>query len=261
MSIDARYVELMHAEIDGLNTERESAELREVVARDPEIRKSFTELQELADTLARVEPVDPPPDLKDRVLGALPAGSPGHTGSFRPQRDVRLRASVALRYAYPFAAGLILGIVGYYVVSGDTSGTVPPDPSDIVGAMTAHEPAPDAGTVPGVEFDVAGIAGTARVGRVESGFSVEFDLDARVPVEVVLSYDTRDVGFRGLTQDLGEVQALEVAGGTITWAQQGHHRLAVLLAARTEAPATLDLRFLVSGGLLHSDRLELPGLH
>ena len=115
MDIDPKFVELMHAEIDGMNSERESRELQAFLEGNPEARQTFTGLQRLAETMAADGPVEPPADLRDSILHALPdTVVPGSKGWIGHLREAWPERRVAVRYAYAAAAVVVVGLAGYY---------------------------------------------------------------------------------------------------------------------------------------------------
>ena len=93
----------------------------------------------------------------------------------------------------------------------------------------------------------------------EAGFTVEFDVDSRDPVRVVLGYDPAALGFRGFALDLEAVQGLEAGGEKIAWMQSGHHRSAVVLTPRTRMASRVDLKLFAAGRMVQSRTITLPG--
>jgi len=164
-----------------------------------------------------------------------------------------------LRYGYAATAGMLLGIAAGRWSATGAAGGLGIDPSELAGTMTRLESTTASQVIGQVDLDLQGLKGTARVRPSEAGFTVEFDVDSREPVRVVLGYDPAALGFRGFAQDLEAVQGLEAGGEKIAWTQSGHHRSAVVLTPRTGRSSTIDLSFFVAGSMVQSRTITLPG--
>lgn len=258
MDIDPKFVELMHAEIDGMNSERESSELQAFLEGNPGARETFAGLRRLAETLAAVASVEPPVGLRDRIVHALPTESTsGSAGLIRRLRAAWPDRRVAVRYAYAMAAGVVIGLAGYHWAI-NSPGTPQTDSNNVVGTLVPHELILDSTVLRQLEINEADINGTVRVGRSEGGVSIEFDVAAPVPAEAVLAYDPAALAVSGLTRSLDAVRALEVGEDEIRWTLHGHHQLAVFFDKLQVAETTLELQLFVSGDLVYSGPLNVP---
>src|SRR6266511_3898713 len=65
-------IELIHREIDGVNTPDESAAFRSLIQENPEARALEAELRQVTAHFERWEEREPPPHLKQAILDALP---------------------------------------------------------------------------------------------------------------------------------------------------------------------------------------------
>jgi len=249
----------MHEEIDGAISPEGKSALRAFLDANPEAQAHYRELRGLSMTLSCVADVEPPADLKAAILRSV------RQAAERPQRGFLAwlpglwpEGRVVLRYAYAAAAGLLLGVVIMRWGPTWKSGTGEFDPSSLVGTMArqGHGAASTVLQEIPVRFSEGG--GTARVLRTGAGCTVEFDLDARTSVQVILDYKASDLDFQGLAGDSGAIEALEARAGRIAWTQTGRHRLAVLLTPRTQAPSELNLEFRVEGGSVTTGRISLP---
>ena len=71
--IDQRTLDLIHAEIDGLNSTDESSRLRELLVGDSAARDYFAGMVELSETLAGVGQIDPPEGLRLDIMRSVRA--------------------------------------------------------------------------------------------------------------------------------------------------------------------------------------------
>jgi len=258
MDIDLKFVELMHAEIDGMNSERESRELQAFLEGNPGARETFAGLQRLDETLAAVGLTEPPVGLRDRIIHALPSDSTSQSaGLIQRLRAAWPERRVAVRYAYAIAAGVVIGLAGYHWAI-HSPGLPQADSNRIVGTLVPHELVLDSTVLRQLEINEADVSGTVRLGRSGDGVSIEFDLDAPIPVEAVLAYDAAAMGVSGLTRSLDAVRTLEVGEDEIRWTIHGHQQLAIFFDTTQAAETTLELQLLVSGDLVYGSSLNVP---
>jgi hypothetical protein len=252
MDFDPRVVEMMHARIDGVISEREKSELLEFLAGNPEAREYFDDLERISQMLDGAERVTPPTALRDRVMAAI-----------TPSVSLRSRTtsgggSMILRYAYAAAAGLVLGVLAYHFISSSDFGRTVVEPAEAAGAMTALPEQAERTLIETIELDLPDGRGTVYLEKVQGGASVLLDLDSPSTVEVALEFDAGQIGFCGFTRELGGGGSLEVEEGTVTWTQQGHNRVALTVELHGGSPAKIDLRLLADGEPLINIQLNLP---
>ena len=250
MNIDPQITDLMHAEIDGVNTEQESAELQAILARDPIARDHFDQLKKIAGMLDDLDEVAPPADLKTKVLTAV--GRPSESVVVHP---TAFRTGTALRYVYAAAAGVLLGVMGFWAA---TSGLVV-DPLDVGGTMAPTDASIEPPDLHEFPLNFEGVIGTARLKPVEAGFSLEIDLSSEVPVDVVLDFSPEEVQIRGFSSDLEGMYSLEVASNQVRWVQPADDRSTILLDTLGPAPTSVEIAFLIDGTVVHSLAIGLPG--
>ncbi|HZN56302.1 MAG TPA: hypothetical protein VFB67_13370 [Candidatus Polarisedimenticolaceae bacterium] len=181
--------ELIHADLDGMATERDRARLREILLQNPAARGEYERLRRLGGLLDAVEREEPPAELVERVMGPIRTGELRRPASFA-SRLGRPQGRVVLRYAYALAAGVLLGMIGLYAVTG--RGPIGQSVSSREAAATLA-PGPSSG---GLQLSAAGVHGTATMRPAGSGAAIDVDLKASEPVEVILRFDPREDGGR-----------------------------------------------------------------
>jgi hypothetical protein len=108
----------------------------------------------------------------------------------------------ALRYAYAVAAGAVIGILGFHLLTGESlSGPVIPE-RDASATIAPSRPEGRLDLAP------AGIPGVATLRSSASGTAIGLDLNAKEPVEFLLRYDPAKEG--------GRVDVLVVRSGEAT---------------------------------------------
>ena len=200
-------VELVNGELDGTNSPGESTELAQILERDDSAKAFFDETRALFGALGSVQDVEPPAELKGRIMesisrqsAAVPAQSQGFLGSLKDLFEpVLARPGWAVSYA--FAAGLLIGVAALSVATDSTD----PGTNVVQGTM---------GSVSNVIDDA-----TIEVGQVTVNLStIDFGH------EVVL--DLTVVGSASATIQI-EKTGGSAAPATITTSGSGHFVVSV----------------------------------
>ncbi len=185
--------DLMQREIDGATSAADSARLQDILSRDPQARARYEELAALAAALARVTPVPPPPDLKDDIMAALPAGRyPTAPARWLPW-GLHLRPVV--QFGLALALGLALGVAASLLLAGGPAG----EPGLDAVAGTLLDPAARGfRTVAEADVALPAAGGRARLSRSPAYLAVGLELAADAPARC---------GFRGAAGHAAEHQS------------------------------------------------------
>lgn len=174
-----RTIELINAEIDGVLTGPDRAELNRLLLADPAVRDLRDELRQVCAAIDAIEPEDIPSDLHASIIAALPGGPIQFD---EPARTGRLGKSV-LRYAAAFAGGLLVSALAFHF-----SGTGSP-------GLGTHELAGTLApaSVDTLRIDLPQVKGqVALSGPAEAPFVVT-RLAATAPVQLIASLDGKEV--------------------------------------------------------------------
>jgi hypothetical protein len=245
-----KYLELMHAEMDGEISDEELVALREYLAFNPEARRVHAELAKLTGILNQVEQVEAPDDLRGNILAALPPRRPV-LGTVRPMSPWRLRIPT-IRYGYALAAGLLLGVLLTGLGLKNVS-TV--EKSDFYGTMTARKDNLPYVVVDQIKLNAPDLEGSVGLSRSASGTMIVFDLTGSQQVEVEVGFDGSQAGLRGFSQQPGAIRSFEAREGIISFQSQGKQRSTVILSRDKDAPLLLNLSFYVGGKLVNKGTL------
>lgn len=240
---------LMNQEIDGRNAPAESTRLRELLAADHAARREFTDLQEIASMLDRMESRTPPPDLTPSILSmvrnATTTAAPAPRRSWWPDLAGMLRRPQALRLAYVFVAGAGLGIVGTLLFRGAS------DPATLRGVSATLAPLPssrtsgDIATTP-LRFD--GGTGVARLRRTPDGFVVVVEVVPAGAARPELHLEAEGADLRGYRIENGTMQRLEAGPEGARWIPAGPGTITWYLSVRSREGAAVTLTAGLEGG-------------
>ena len=252
MTIDPRYFELIQEAIDGEIDSDGKAELDTFLAESEEGRAVYEELATLCQSLDGMPEIDPPAHLKHVLLNMAPvraAQSPA-PGPLR-----RLFAGPALGYIGMFAAGVALTLA--LVDSGQISRDAFDDVTGLVGTMASTEfHVPEHGTI---SIEKSQVAGTVTLRSTGPILIVDFDLSAREPVEIFAGYSDKSIWFNGFAQLESSGTSIAADSDAVTLQMNGKRRYAVYLNNPGLRPATIDLRFMVGGEVIHEAQLNYGG--
>ncbi len=260
--IPQRYLELMHGEIDGVNTPAASGELQGYLEAHAEARAHFHDLKRTAAALAAMPDEQPPAYLRGRILTAIDELAAARRERPRPAavRFPRLPGPrPALRYAVCGAAGLALGLVLALALSRPFSPRAPEDWAALHGAL--HGQWPDGAAGPTADVSAAGVTGGARVARLGGEWvAVQIDLEAEpalAPLAVEVGHPSA-VSCGGVWGLSGVPAALSAEGGRVRFDHQGRSRYLVFFRDTGAARTSYDLALKRGGEMLVQRRLAPP---
>jgi len=245
-----RYIELIHGEIDGVNTSAESAELQKIVQDDDAAREFQEDMKRLAGTLNRVEDVEAPDGLRESICAQIVPQSPAAPLPFS-QRVFPVASG--FRVAAALAAGLVLGLlIGPWVSNNEAAW----NPTDFAGSMT---PGATGSGAPQLEFEHEIVSGTVQLVEQDGRILVMFDISARSPVDLVLDYETGKAGLTGFARREGTFDSVARDGRFVV---SGSGDLAGTVALERTDPSetTVRLEYRRDGELLGTEVLRVGAL-
>jgi hypothetical protein len=250
MSIDAKYSDLIQADIDGEISVADKAELDAFLAESEEGRALHAEFATLAGSLDEIGELVPPTHLKHVILNQAPVRS---APAKQPIFVQRLLVSPALGYVGTFAAGVILALA---LVSSDQISTGAfDDMTGLVGTIADVEnigPSHDT-----VAIDEAEIAGTVTLRSNGPMLILDFDLAAVETVQIIAKYSDQTIWFNGFAQLESNGTTVAAETGTVTLEMDdGKRRYAVFLNNPGNRPAIIEMQFVARNGLIHEANLE-----
>ncbi len=173
---------LLWARVDGTIDESELAELDGFLAAGGDSRKIERQVAMIAEELGKLEDVQPPAELREKIDSALAQASPpaariGHntsTPALRPSNPIISRW-------LPLAAGLVIGVaIGYLLHTGPMAQM---ETSQVSGSMTT--PAAQT-TAPPAVLDLGQSIGSIEIRRTGKIVSLDLDLSGSGNLELIL---------------------------------------------------------------------------
>ena len=249
MTIEAKYVELMNADLDGEISDAERIDLAEYLEANPEAAAMQTELSELCGSLDEMGQMDPPPHLRYAILDSLQK-----TAKPKPERvasgGLKLRqlfAMPALRHAFTFGAGAFLTFA--LISSDQISDQAFDDVTGLVGTISDSVPAASGqNTIRLTSNEIAGMVSTHIAGSLNV---VDFNLAAEGPVEIVAEFSNQELWFKGFAQLESDDTHILADHGQVTMHIQGRNRYALYLQHTNDVDSTVNFKFYSAGNLIH----------
>jgi hypothetical protein len=247
--IDARIEELMWLEIDETISPSDRESLRAYLERHPESREHFQQLRQMALLFGQVGEIDPPSELRERILRGLETAVPPSArqmGVFEWLRAL-LTPRPVWKLAAAAAAGAFIGVLGYHVVRYGLDNAGSFDKTPFYGAMNIDEIGRNG---PVVHIDVPGATGALTVRRDETRVLADLDVSSEKEIEVVLEYRGAPLEFAvGKLTDHPSNQ-VAVQDGEVRVRNRGRGAYRVLFALHEDPTSPITVRVLSEGSVL-----------
>ena len=255
MTIEQKYIDLIHADIDDEISAEERATLEAYLAENPAALALRDELTGLTDELSSMEPLTPPADLRHPVMRqARTKATRAITAGGITELMAGLFGQPLVRYGMSFAAGAVLAIT--LIGSDQASRDAFSDVTGLVGTMSNVEIDGTFARSDSMDLTLNELAGTVSLNASGPLMVLDFDLTATNPVEIVATFGDRDIWFNGFAQLESQGTSVAAATGSVTVRMEGQRRYAVYLHNASQDAATVSLRFVAAGETLHEGQLS-----
>ena len=248
MAIEQKYADLINADIDGEISAEHKAELDTFLEGNAEGRALHDELASLCGALDGLDQEDPPAHLRQVIMNSIP---PTRKPDESPGFLHALLAMPAFKYAFTFAAGVILALT--IVDSSNLSNRAFDDVTGLVGTIAQPIDSTLASAISVDELDVAGVVSLRSAGSL---MILDFDLNSRKHIEIEAGYSDPSIWFNGFAQLESDDTTVAAAPGRVRLGMKGKRRYAVFLHNQGEHETTVNLRFLADGEVVHKASLE-----
>jgi hypothetical protein len=213
---------LIHAELDRDLSGEQRAALARLLLADSRVRALRDELRGLSMRLDGVGQVEPPPQLKDSILGRL--------GSVPVAKTYRKTSSSSWRLAAMVAGVLVAGTIVFQTMQGPAPGT-----RETVGTIAADAVT----TVDSVVVGSGTVNGRATLYRDKNGLAVGLEVSASEPVDVLISTGDKSFKINDLVRSSPTGSARRTVALSGVRMQGQDIELSFLIGERTVSRATL----------------------
>ena len=227
--IDEKWDVIIQEELDGVASPSDRALLYDRLARDPDVRAAYEEMQRLSSAMRDVRREDPPGSLKVAILNAIGHGTERRTVPVRRAWWAGLRDAFVARPiwggGFVFATGIAVGLLLFALVGH--SPTL--DTQGLTGAMVPTERFERLGQK---DIDFNGVRGRIETGLSSQGPCLLFDLESLPPADITVGFLGQPNAFRGFHQENPANGQVSFDAGGLRILNHGKNRYLL-----TEAPA------------------------
>jgi hypothetical protein len=256
---EQEYIELIDKEIAGTISPREKEALREYMRTTPGAERLYTEVLQTSDLLSRVGDVDPPDNLRKRIINSLDF-SRYQVKRSRPVLRFLLKARQAglkPRLAYAFALGAVVGLVVYSLFLTTPGGRYGSGVREMYGTIGINEESRFT-PVETMPVDMPGAVGCVNLLRFEDLLRFEVSLSGAGEFDALIEYDPALAAFSGL-RPAGEGEILLKAGaGRLRASGSGDVEFLLAFVKQTARAVPFDLKMVASGETILSHRFVIP---
>lgn len=255
MTDDVQLLRLVSAAADGALEPDEREELEKRLPGSAEARQFEAELLRLDELLGSVPPVEPPPDLRQKIFDRI------DVQTAPPRRPIfgwlELVFGVpAVRYGIAASAGLLFA-VALYESNGNAVSDV--DVSQMVGTMAKDRPGQRNEVIDSFSIRDIKVASTATFRRNDEALLLDIQIDAEEPLEVTADLTESGLSMHAIAQFDAPADLIKFSGETLVVRGVGSQSLTVLLRSRDAATnaenAKIGLEFSSNGELLQRGSL------
>ena len=253
--MNEQHLNLIQAEVDGLNSDSESAQVRSLIEENPELRSSFDELKAVKLAIESLVEKEPPPTLRASIMNAIPERETEHASVAESTSWWASIASIVtspkpVSLAYAFSLGLIVAFVVSTVLMPPASSTNTDQFLGSIGAvsLSGFETIAEFGIEEEEEEDERD--GSVKVYRDVSLIVIEFSWDSNRPVTARITYDEEYLNYTGtnIAEDSSNLTTT-TEDGEITTSSDGPLKQYVTLTVRDDYEGGDDeMNFSVTSG-------------
>lgn len=232
--VDEKYIELINKEIDGANSSAAQAELRTYLVDHEEAQQLLSDLQKLALMLDEVPEVDPPENLRSRILAA----SPGRQRNTKRRRNTRVPISRYFNWrpawGYTLAGGFVLAILILVTVIFNKSIL---NLSDLTGSLVSRDSREGFRIAGQLAIDSKDVHGSILVRISKAALSVDIDLIAANSINFSIEFDSAAIGFAAFEPLTNFTGDLDVSAGNLKLTSAGAIKTTMIFDRKTsDAP-------------------------
>jgi len=253
MTIEQQYIDLINAEIDGEISDADRALLEAYCVENEEARGYRDEVAALSDDLVAMETLTPPTDIRHTVMREIKARRPS-TGGGLSEIFAGIFGLPVVRYGVSFAGGVVLTVA--LLSSDQASRHAFSDVTDLVGTMSDIEIAGTFSRADSMDLTLNELAGTVSLNASGPLMVLDFDLASEKPVEIIATFNDRDIWFNGFAQLESQGTSVAASLGSVTVRMEGQRRYAVYLHNADQDAATVNLRFVAARETLYEGKLR-----
>lgn len=249
-----KYIELIHAEIDGTISKEEKIDLDRFLASDPEMRRVYAELNGVNDILNQSGQLEPPPDLKTNIMKSIRTNkyAPGEKSGIITQIWESLRFRISPKYVISYSAGLATGLAIVILLIIGPGNLKNISSNKLTGTMVSPEISSDLAKIDELNIKVSDIIGKVSVYGDKDELQLVINLQSKNEYEFVADFEPDIVFLQTFSTLAPGSEILEANHGAVRIFHKGVNEYTFLFKNRRELESQIMYK-------IYSDKLIYEG--
>lgn len=244
--IEEKYIQLMHQEIDGMNSAGESEELRSYISANTDAQQYYDELLEVCRRLNKVPPATPSPDLAHHIIALIPFERYAH----RRFSLIEFIAQLFIgRSGVSFAAGLAIGALAIFFWIRSIQEA---DRLHLTGAISEHKAMIQSEPV---FFRLKEVQGEAMLACSPAMVRMELHLQSENRIDATVVYEQAELQLNSFHND-ASMHSLRLDDSQISISHSREGRYTILFRRLSGLPPSLQLSLRLNDRVLFEKSLE-----
>ena len=249
-----KYIELIHAEIDGTISKEEKIDLDRFLASDPEMRRVYVELTGVNEILNQSGRLEPPPDMKKKIMQSI------RVDKYASRKKIglisrlleNLRVKVSPKYVISYSAGLATGliIVLLLVIGPGNLKNISID--RLTGTIVSPGIPSEFAKIDELKINISDIVGKVSVYGDENALQLIIDLQSENEYEFVADFEPDIIFLQTFTAQAPGSEILEANHGAIRIFHKGVNEYSFLFKSRRDLESQIIFK-------IYSDTLIYEG--
>jgi hypothetical protein len=249
---------LIQKEIDGTITSEEKEKLNRHLAENPEAKKAYEVQTGISRLLDDVPPVDPPEDLKKRIMNVIDMNRYSEKASYR---EIKPRfsgrgATINPKMAFVFGLGLIVGFLIHMALKLDSVNRQWIDSKDFIGTVGRYERA-RFNIVERTPLDLPGMRGQITLSVLKNLIGCEVRLSSEEVSEIQVNFDSTRVNFYGFEPYRAAIAVLENGGNFIRIKTSENARYVLFFQRESEVATPIEITVFQMGRAVYRRKVDL----
>jgi len=254
--VDQRTQDLINASVDGEISAIEQDELDRLLLSSDGAREFDRDLRSVTSLLDDLPEIEPPAYLHNAIERQVRLPVDGAAQN-KPAGWLAWLESSRLRMGLAMAAGVVLTVSVYEMGSRPVSVD---DTRTMTGTIVKHGKTGGQGEVlDSIRFGSGPLNGLVELRNADDLFTVDVQLDAGTPVDVVMDYSGSGLDFEGASNVSDSENAISYGDGKIRLASNGKEHFTVKLRRAQDAQSggPVELGFYAGDRLLEKTELNI----
>lgn len=252
--LEQRVLQLINGDIDGQLNAKERVELEQRLATSEQVRDLNKELRSVANLLDELPEREPPDHLQTTIERQIRLPHQDNTmekqvlgGKWSPARWFQT--------GFAMAAGAILTIGIYEMWSGPITSE---DFANMSGTIVQNTSRGQGDLLDSAHIVTDTLSGTIALRKLGDLFTLDVELSADGPTQVVLEFGERGLEYEGLSSDTRAANAVSVTDSTVKVESMGVQQYSLNLRRTSEMPqaAPLLLEFFENNTLVLEAKMD-----